>query len=107
MTQETKHGQTPARAETPAPAGKAEQPKGRNGRGAQVDLAAMSHDNSPNSERTLETDMIRETIQEQVCARALKDPSFRQALQSNPRTVLAEQYNVQLPEGIAVRVVEE
>jgi hypothetical protein len=28
MTQETKHEQAPARAEKPAPAGKAEQPKG-------------------------------------------------------------------------------
>jgi hypothetical protein len=31
MTQETKPEQTPARAEKPAPAGKAEQPKGRPG----------------------------------------------------------------------------
>ena len=31
MTQETKQGQTPARAEKPAPAGTAEQPRGRAG----------------------------------------------------------------------------
>lgn len=51
--------------------------------------------------------MTQETIQEQVVARAMKDPSFRQALLSNPRAVLAEQYNVHLPEGVAVRVLEE
>jgi len=51
--------------------------------------------------------MTQETIQEQVVARAMKDPSFRQALLSNPRAVLAEQYHVHLPEGVAVRVLEE
>jgi hypothetical protein len=51
--------------------------------------------------------MTQETIQEQVIARALKDPSFRQALLSNPRAVLAEQYHVHLPEGVAVCVLEE
>lgn len=51
--------------------------------------------------------MTHETIQEQVIARAMKDPSFRQALQNNPRAVLAEQYNVHLPEQVTVRVLEE
>jgi hypothetical protein len=38
--------------------------------------------------------MIQETLQVQVRARALKDPAFRQALLSNPRAVLAKEYNV-------------
>ena len=37
----------------------------------------------------------------------MKDPAFRQALLSNPRAVLAEQYHVQVSEGVTVRVLEE
>jgi Nitrile hydratase, alpha chain len=51
--------------------------------------------------------MIQETLQAQVRARALKDPAFRQALLSNPRAVLAKEYNVHLPEHVVVRVLEE
>jgi hypothetical protein len=54
-----------------------------------------------------ETDMTQGTIQEKIIARALKDPSFRQALQNNPRAVLAEQYHVHLPEEVAVHVLED
>jgi hypothetical protein len=54
-----------------------------------------------------ETPMTQETIQEQVAARAIKDPGFRQALLSDPRTVLAREYNVHLPKHVAVRVLEE
>jgi hypothetical protein len=51
--------------------------------------------------------MTQETIQAQVIARALKDPTFRQDLLSNPRAALAEQYHVHLPAYVAVRVLEE
>src|SRR5215475_10980646 len=51
--------------------------------------------------------MTQETIQEQVRTRALKDPAFRQALSSNPRTVLAREYHIHLPEHVSVRVLEE
>jgi hypothetical protein len=51
--------------------------------------------------------MTRETIQERVIARALKDPSFRQALLNDPRAVLAREYQVYLPEHLTVRVLEE
>ena len=51
--------------------------------------------------------MTQGSIQEQIIARAMKDQSFRQELLSNPRAVLAEQYNVHLPEQVAVRVLEE
>src|SRR5690349_19846727 len=54
-----------------------------------------------------EKHMTHETIQEQIVARAMRDPSFRQALLNDPRVVLAAQYNVHLPEGVAVRVLEE
>ena len=51
--------------------------------------------------------MTSETIQAQIVARAMKDPSFRQTLLNNPRAVLAEQYHVHLPEPVNVRVLEE
>ncbi len=51
--------------------------------------------------------MTQGTLQEQVNARALKDASFRQALLSDPRAVLAREYNVHLSESVAVRVLEE
>ena len=47
------------------------------------------------------------TIQEQVIARAMKDPAFRQALLSNPRVVLAREYHVHLAEEVSIRVLEE
>ncbi len=51
--------------------------------------------------------MSEESLQEQVIARAMKDPAFREALLSNPRAVLAQEYNFRIPEGVAVRVLEE
>ena len=51
--------------------------------------------------------MTPEPLQEQVIARTMKDPTFRQKLLSNPRAVLEKEYNVQLPEQVAVRVLEE
>jgi hypothetical protein len=51
--------------------------------------------------------MFETTVQEQVIARAMKDPAFRRALLNNPRAVLTQEYNFQFPEGVAVRVLEE
>jgi hypothetical protein len=51
--------------------------------------------------------MNEATIREQVIARAMKDPAFRQALLGNPRAVLAREYDLHLPEYVVVRVLEE
>ena len=51
--------------------------------------------------------MSEGTVQEQVIARAMKDPAFRQALLSNPRDILAREYHVYLAEEISIRVLEE
>ena len=51
--------------------------------------------------------MAEGTVHEQVIARAVKDPAFRQALLSNPRAVLAQEYNVHIPEQVAIRVIED
>lgn len=51
--------------------------------------------------------MSEGTIQEQVIARAMKDPIFRQALLGNPRAVLAAEYGFHLSENVTVRVLEE
>lgn len=44
---------------------------------------------------------------EEVIARAVKDPAFRQALLANPRAVLAKDYHMQIPAHVTVRVLEE
>jgi hypothetical protein len=54
-----------------------------------------------------EIPMFEGTVQEQVIARALKDPVFRQALLSNPRAVLEQEYQIHLAEEVTIRVLEE
>jgi hypothetical protein len=51
--------------------------------------------------------MSEATVQEQVIARAMKDPAFRQALLSNPRVVLAREYHIHLSQEVSIRVLEE
>ena len=47
------------------------------------------------------------TIQEQVLERAAKDERFRQELLTNPRAVLAREYNLHVPETTSIRVIED
>ena len=47
------------------------------------------------------------TLQERVLERALKDERFRQELLTNPRAVLAREYQVHIPETIGIRIVED
>ena len=47
------------------------------------------------------------TIQEQVVERAIKDERFRQELLTNPRAVLAREYNLHVPETVNIRVIED
>lgn len=51
--------------------------------------------------------MAEQTIQTQITARSLKDATFRQEMLTDPKAVLAREYNVQVPEHITVRVIEE
>lgn len=51
--------------------------------------------------------MAELTVQEQVISRAVKDPAFRQEMLSNPKAVLANEYNLHLPESLNVRVLED
>jgi hypothetical protein len=51
--------------------------------------------------------MSQGTIQEQVIARAMKDPAFRQALAGNPKDTLAREFDFHLPDHVAIRVLEE
>lgn len=51
--------------------------------------------------------MIEQTVQEQVITRAVKDVTFRERLLANPEAALASEYNVHLPENVAVRIIEE
>jgi hypothetical protein len=74
---------------------------------SEVATAPCRCTNEDRSETHKETAMFEGTIQEQVIARAMKDPAFRQALLSNPRAVLAREYHVYLAEEISLRVLEE
>src|SRR5690348_6300043 len=49
----------------------------------------------------------KSTLQEQVMKRALIDEAFRQEMLSNPRMVLARDYNVHIPETVNIRVLED
>jgi hypothetical protein len=51
--------------------------------------------------------MFAATVQEQVIARAMRDPAFRQALLAAPRAVLAREYDVHLSAHVTLRVLEE
>ena len=47
------------------------------------------------------------TIQEQILERAVKDERFRQEVLTNPKAVLAQEYNVHVPETVSIQVIEE
>jgi hypothetical protein len=47
------------------------------------------------------------SIQEKILERAIKDERFRQEVLTNPRAVLAREYNVHVPEMVSIRVVED
>ncbi len=51
--------------------------------------------------------MINSVTKEQVVARAIKDVEFRQALLSHPKETLAKEYNIQFPDSVTIRVVED
>jgi hypothetical protein len=51
--------------------------------------------------------MTDANINQQVLARAIKDAAFRQELLSNPKTVLAREFNVQVAESVTIRVLED
>jgi len=51
--------------------------------------------------------MAEPTVQTQLIARTVKDPVFRQQVLADPKKVLADEYHIQLPEQINVRVLEE
>ncbi|HEY7126724.1 MAG TPA: NHLP leader peptide family RiPP precursor [Ktedonobacterales bacterium] len=51
--------------------------------------------------------MTDSNIHQQVLARAIKDAAFRQELLSNPKAVLAREFNVQMAENMTIRVLED
>lgn len=51
--------------------------------------------------------MLNANINQQVLARAIKDAAFRQALLSNPKAVLAREFNIHFPESVIIRMLED
>nr|QIZ85988.1 proteusin family (NHLP leader peptide) precursor [Oscillatoria sp. PCC 6602] len=49
----------------------------------------------------------RKEAEEQLAIKALKDPSFRAKLKANPKAVIAEEFNTQVPDDLTIEVVEE
>ena len=59
------------------------------------------------SEQSGEQGTNQEQLQAQVLERASRDRAFRQQLQQNPKGTLEQTFDVQIPDFIAVEVVEE
>jgi len=51
--------------------------------------------------------MTQGTVREQIMIRAFKDAAFRQEVRNNPRAVLARDYQLQIPETVSIRVIED
>ncbi|MDB9513472.1 proteusin family RiPP peptide OspA [Kamptonema animale CS-326] len=49
----------------------------------------------------------RKEAEEQLAIKALKDPSFREKLKANPKAVISEEFNTQVPDDLTIEVVEE
>ena len=49
----------------------------------------------------------REQFDQQLIEKAMKDQDFRQRLLENPKTVIAEETGVKIPEGLNVKVLQE
>lgn len=49
----------------------------------------------------------RKEAEEQLAIKSLKDPSFREKLKANPKAVIAEEFNTQVPDELTIEVVEE
>jgi hypothetical protein len=47
------------------------------------------------------------TAEQQVIAKTLSDPQFRQSLLSNPKQALSQEFGVEFPAEVDVRVLEE
>lgn len=47
------------------------------------------------------------TVREHMLERAVKDERFRQEVLTNPRAVLAREYNVHVSETVSIRVIED
>jgi len=49
----------------------------------------------------------REHLQNEIIKKAWDDPSFKQALLSNPKETLKKEFNLEIPDNITLTVVEE
>jgi hypothetical protein len=48
-----------------------------------------------------------QALNQQVIARALKDPDYRQTLLADPRAVLGQAFGQELPSHVQVKVIEQ
>ncbi len=46
-------------------------------------------------------------MQEQIIAKAMKEETFRQALLSNPKTVIARALGISVPQGVTIAVHQD
>ncbi len=49
----------------------------------------------------------REDIVENIIAKALKDEEFKQQLLSDPKAAIAKEFEVELPEGLNIQILQE
>jgi len=51
--------------------------------------------------------MSVESLKVQIIKKAWEDPAFKESLQSEPKKAIKEAFDVEIPEGIELIVVEE
>jgi len=50
---------------------------------------------------------VGRAVEAQILARAVRDPKFAEALRTDPKKVLAKEFNIELPEDLSVEVLQE
>jgi len=51
--------------------------------------------------------MITQGIHDQILLRAMKDPVFREEMIRSPRAVLQRDYAINIPDKVAIKVIED
>lgn len=55
----------------------------------------------------MNSDQSRQSIEQEIRVKSLKDPEFRQQLLENPKSAIATALGINIPETVEVKVMEE
>jgi hypothetical protein len=54
-----------------------------------------------------ESKYTRESVEAELAGKAWRDPEFMAQLKSNPKAVIAQEYGLQIPDSVELKVIEE